>query len=229
MPPTRRTSSRVKAQPADTDFFRTSPEETAAYPNGKSVFAALSAADPRPKYQQALLCIIAGGGLLALPFLPAIAVIRGSVDASWDIDHGVKSPGGATFEAVMSHLMLKSIGITKAEASLAALLTAAAYAGLLLADVLSECLPSILRWPSSWRCDNTQCYEEMFSEPTRDSLVRRPGNTYSNALYLFGALLIPPSAWRARGIAHRGSYPQRRSNPEGSPHALLLACHIPLL
>ena len=197
MPLTQRS---VRAQPAAPDFLPADEDDEAtlrAYPNGKSVFAALSAADPRPKSQQAMLCIIAGGGLLALPFLPAIAVLRDAVDASWDIEHGVKSPGGASLEDVMSQLILKSIGITKAEAAIAAQLTAAVYFALLLADVLSEFVPAI-RWPASWRCDNKQCYEEMFCEPTRDSLVRRPGNTYSNSLYLYGALIIPSSAWRAR-------------------------------
>ena len=49
----------------------------------------------------------------------------------------------------------------------------------------------------SWNCDNTECYLEMFCEPTREGcLVRRPGNCYSNILYLFAGLVVLLSTWQ---------------------------------
>ena len=46
-------------------------------------------------------------------------------------------------------------------------------------------------WPALWRADNYVCYHDMFSEPARfGRVVRRPGNTFSNATYLFTALLV---------------------------------------
>ena len=56
-----------------------------------------------------------------------------------------------------------------------------------------------------WRTENTQCYDEMFCEPTRASLVRRPGNTYSNVFYLFGALAVLLSTLSADCVARRSN------------------------
>eukprot|EP00559_Dactyliosolen_fragilissimus_P008541 CAMPEP_0184870310 /NCGR_PEP_ID=MMETSP0580-20130426/37057_1 /TAXON_ID=1118495 /ORGANISM="Dactyliosolen fragilissimus" /LENGTH=406 /DNA_ID=CAMNT_0027372325 /DNA_START=208 /DNA_END=1428 /DNA_ORIENTATION=- len=55
-------------------------------------------------------------------------------------------------------------------------------------------------FPKSWNCDNSKCYMEMFSEPTRHGrLIRRPGNTLSNILYLFGGLSVLGGAMQ-RGL-----------------------------
>lgn len=145
------------------------------------------AADPAPMSLKVFSIAFSGIGLIVLPFFPTAAVSALGVDGSWDAAHHVKySP---------MRLMRESLGVSDADIMTAACTTAGVYALLMLADALSWCMPTI-KWPASWRCDNTQCYDDMFCEPTRAALVRRPGNVYSNALYLFAALLILPMAYR---------------------------------
>ena len=132
--------------------------------------------------------LAAAAGLIALPFSPTLAVMLGA-DGSWDASHHVRGISG------VQQLMRDAMGVRDEELAVAAVMTTSIYGMLMLADALSE--RARIRWPASWHCENTECYDEMFCEPTRASLVRRPGNTYSNILYLFGALVIAPSAWSA--------------------------------
>jgi len=153
-------------------------------PYGSSILPALSAADPIPCACQALMWFVSAGGLFLLPWAPMLEIVAG-LDGSWDAAHHVGD---------VAQLMRASLGVTSAQAAIATWATGAAFGALLVCDVSSEALPATIRWPASWRCDNIQCYDEMFSEPTRASLVRRPGNVYSNALYLYAAVLIPRTA-----------------------------------
>ena len=162
-------------------------------PYGSSILPALSAADPIPCACQALMWFVSAGGLFLLPWAPMLEIVAG-LDGSWDAAHHVGD---------VAQLMRASLGVTSAQAAIATWATGAAFGALLVCDVSSEALPATIRWPASWRCDNIQCYDEMFSEPTRASLVRRPGNVYSNALYLYAAVLIPQAVWAPADAAMR--------------------------
>ena len=189
MPPTRsRGANRSSASPARQSQKRGAAEGPQPdLPYGQSILPALMAQDPTPTGLQAFYCLVSFCGVALLPFYPTMAAHSLGADASWDALH----PGD------LKQLLSDSIGASAAEIDLAAWTTAAVYLALFIADVLSQCAPATIRWPVSWHCENTMCYEEMFCEPTRASLVRRPGNTFSNFPYLFGALLILPCAWRA--------------------------------
>ena len=51
-------------------------------------------------------------------------------------------------------------------------------------------------YPISWKTNNTLCYHDMFCEPTRfGRLIRRPGNTLSNATYLLASLCVLSSCY----------------------------------
>ena len=71
---------------------------------------------------------------------------------------------------------------------------------LLVADVMLGCVYNNKTasdpYPSSWKTDNTLCYHDMFSEPSRmGRLLRRPGNTLSNATYLLASLCVLASCY----------------------------------
>jgi len=136
------------------------PAAAAALPYGVSIFSAVAAADPAPASRRALYPWLAGAGLLALPGLPT-ALVAGGVDGSWDAAHGV---GWGS----LSGLMRESMGVSDAEAANVGWFSAAAFGLLFALDALSEFSPAI-RWPASWHCENTVCYLEMFSEPTRST------------------------------------------------------------
>lgn len=62
-------------------------------------------------------------------------------------------------------------------------LTAAVFTVLIWTDAKTKLRP--FPWPEVWETDNNACYNDMFCEPTRQNrLIRRPGNTLSNFVYL---------------------------------------------
>ena len=77
-------------------------------------------------------------------------------------------------------------------------ITIAAFAALIWTDMTTKRRP--FTWPKNWETDNNACYDDMFCEPTRkDRVIRRPGNTLSNFLYLMLAFVILSSAV-SRGV-----------------------------
>ena len=152
-----------------------------ALPYGKSIFTALAAADPTPAALQAVYCSVAVLSVLLLPLLPALLIRVVGIDGTWDARHG----GSGVVD-----LLRATLGTSDTAVVGAAGVTAAVYGALLILDVLSGCV-SRISWPAAWHCENTRCYDEMFCEPARaNALVRRPGNAYSNCLYLFDACIV---------------------------------------
>lgn len=143
---------------------------------------------PRPL--QAFVLLSVPAGLLALPLLSWLLTRTGMCDGSWDDKQHVLRTDGPL--GAWQKLSRAALGVDEAAATWAAGITAAAYGSLLALDLCTD-----LRWPASWNTHNTRCYDEMFCEPMRRALVRRPGNTFSNALYLHGAVLVGCSAGRA--------------------------------
>ena len=163
-------------------------------PFGESIFPAIVAAGGGTLTSATLAVLFTALALLALPWLPTALAALG--DGNWDADHGV------SFSADALHVLLReAAGLTDTQVSHATSLTLGAFGLLIIADILSEFCPAVIRWPTSWNCDNRQCYREMFCEPTREGcLVRRAGNCYSNVLYLFTGLVVLRSAWQQRAI-----------------------------
>lgn len=68
-------------------------------------------------------------------------------------------------------------------------ITIAVFAALIWTDVTTKQRP--FPWPENWETDNNACYDDMFCEPTRKGrVIRRPGNTLSNFLYMLFAFII---------------------------------------
>ena len=157
---------------------------------GESIVQQMIEHDPTPTQRQALYTALTALSLAALPCLPSLLAPHMPA-ARWDEAHGVGGPFAALLSTATAVLQ-QSIGLSAAQLTLAVNATGAAFGLLLLADLLSTVCPGAIAWPSSWQTSNTQCYDEMFCEPTRagSPLVRRPGNVYSNALYLFGACCV---------------------------------------
>ena len=170
---------------------------------GESIVQQMIEHDPTPAPRQALYTALTALSLAALPCLPSLLAPHMPA-ARWDEAHGVGGPFAALLPTATAVLQ-QSIGLSAAQLALAVNVTAAAFGLLLLADLLSTLCPGAIGWPSSWQTSNTQCYDEMFCEPTRGGspLVRRPGNVYSNALYLFGACcVLLPIVQPAEDAAH---------------------------
>lgn len=149
-------------------------------PFGKSLFPLIWRLDPNPNAIKSLLVVSTTVALCALLFLPSLFVIFTDMNGDWDDRHKVDS--------IMS-LMESTLGLSPAQTMFAFAITVFLFGGLMIADMIIGNDKNI--YPSSWETNNTTCYSEMFSEPTRlDRLVRRPGNTLSNATYLFGSLCI---------------------------------------
>lgn len=160
-------------------------------PYGRSIFLAVAAADGSTMTGAVLSVLCTALALLALPFLPtALAALS---DGSWDTEHSVSFRG----DDLLYVLLRDAAGLTESQVRHALLLTLGACGVLLVADIVSEFCPETIRWPASWNCDNRRCYWEMFCEPTREGcLVRRAGNCYSNAIYLFTSLVVSFSAYQ---------------------------------
>ena len=107
--------------------------------------------------------------------------------SGWDQLHGI------SWDMPLGELVLalfdKSLGLKAAGVYFAALGTAVPLAFLCLLDSVSVLYP---QGPVAAQLEyhNTQCYDEMFCEPTRASLVKRPNSIYSNFWYIFGAFCV---------------------------------------
>lgn len=212
MPP-RRNAASPRRSPAKDEAEPTSAPTSDPLPCGKSVVPALCAADATPKALQGLDILVVVASLCFLPFTAPTLVALGA-DGTWDTAHNIDG---------LAHMIRAALSVSQAAVLTSACGTAAAFGTLLLCDILSECMPSI-KWPPSWQCDNTLCYDEMFCEPMRaaPALVRRPGNTYSNCVYLFAALLAFASISTSPFALADASAPSHLE-PETLPRAVLSA------
>jgi hypothetical protein len=170
---------------------------------GRSMWPAIAAADSSPAAAQWAGVALTALLLAALPFQPRILVAAG-VDGSFDNAHNL-TRGAPLGMETLALLMDATTGLSAAQVRALWIATGAAFGLLFALDLLSERWPEAVRWPASWCCENRQCYTEMFCEPTRASLVRRPGNTYSNVFYLFGALAVLLSTLSADCVARRSN------------------------
>jgi len=163
--------------------------ESDVFPYGQSLFPIVWRRDPTHPALKWLYLVSTSVGMIILCILPWIMVNLLGVGGEWDARHGIDVGGDAVnailvlFEQTMDlspQPVYRTTGIT--------LVTI----GLLVAiDIMGGMLGLREIWPKSWNTDNRQCYEEMFSEPTRlGRLLRRPGNTLSNVTFYFGSLCI---------------------------------------
>ncbi len=205
--PSRRRADRVKVAPA-----------------GQSIVWQMVEHDPTPTALQALYAMLTASGLLVMSRLPALlrdaipslsgcgqsAELYPSSKLGYNCSDGWE---GKTYDDVIGIsdaaiteprttilLLCNTTGLTDNDLQLAAAGTAAAFALLGAADLLSIIFPQAIAWPKSWNTDNRQCYTDMFAEPTRDSLLRRPGNVYSNCLYLFNGLIVLMSCFKEQNV-----------------------------
>lgn len=167
-----------------------------ALPFGKSIVPRISAADPMSAAGQYCIAALVVVFLLILPFQPSLLAGVAGVDGAWDGRHNMSDPPASPYHIVgtLRLLMGETMGVGAAQGNTAALLTGAFFGLLFALDILSEFMPDTIRWPPSWNTNNRQCYTEMFCEsdanPSRRTLVKRPGNTYSNFIYLYGSIVI---------------------------------------
>lgn len=146
--------------------------------------------DPSPAHSKAFAVVATITGLILLFFISrVITLLFPNIDVEWDQRNQVESTG---IWAILE-LTEKALKIPKAWATACFQATGAFVVALVLLDVLLGTVSksSTDPFPASWQTDNTLCYHDMFSEPTRfGRLIRRPGNTLSNATYLFGSFSV---------------------------------------
>ena len=203
-----RTTPTHTRAPGDASVYlknRTTPTHTRTrralndIPYGRSLFPSIASQDKTGALCQGLILALGFAALVLVPLAPTLSVAAGA-DGGWDAAHGItwNNPLNA-----LGTLLEHGVGIKPAQAKALAGVTAGLFGLLFLVDVAGRLLgagwpnktlrvaPALIDWPQSWDTANTRCYDDMFAEPTRPrSLVRRPGNVYSNALYLFGALVV---------------------------------------
>lgn len=177
------------ASPTATSPPTASPVD--AFPYGTSLFPSIVANDRSSALCQTLILTL-GILLLALVPLSPVLSIEAGADGGWDAAHGVA--WGDPLR-VLGALLEDGVGVGPDQVRVLAWVTAGAFGLLFVVDAAGRLLGGtrgpLIDWPRSWDTANTLCYDDMFCEPTRAlSLVRRPGNVYSNALYLFGGLVV---------------------------------------
>lgn len=160
--------------------------------DGAALFPIIWNLDPASSAKKATSLILTAVGLICLVFLSTLMKFAfPQMDSEWDERNGIdtSSSGFWVFPTVIE----KALDLPKAWVQFCFQATGVTVSFLLLAD---EALGLISKsntdpYPASWKTENTLCYHEMFSEPTRfGRLIRRPGNTLSNATYLLGSLCI---------------------------------------
>lgn len=161
-------------------------------PYGPSVMPILWRLDPAPAYIKTLYTVVTISGLIGLFFLAdLIPLFLSNLDANWDTQNGL-DPSTQNALLALPSLVHQALHIPQEDVSAIFLFVGAVCAALIAADIMLGRGPtSQSPWPSSWKTANTICYHEMFSEPTRfGRLLRRPGNTLSNAPFLLGSLSV---------------------------------------
>eukprot|EP00581_Thalassiosira_minuscula_P001736 CAMPEP_0183743586 /NCGR_PEP_ID=MMETSP0737-20130205/65293_1 /TAXON_ID=385413 /ORGANISM="Thalassiosira miniscula, Strain CCMP1093" /LENGTH=432 /DNA_ID=CAMNT_0025979209 /DNA_START=714 /DNA_END=2012 /DNA_ORIENTATION=- len=175
-------------------------------PIGKFIGYEIWKRDPSPPWRK-LLCVAVTAGLVFYSLFSPYLVIRWTgIDDGWDRAHGYDNDSFFDLVAI-------TLGISVATAQTICSLSYGVYALLMVADILlgggdndnskkdKTKITSIRThpWPVSWKTDNTVCYHEMFSEPTRwGRILRRPGNTLSNANYLLSSICVLVSTFTGK-------------------------------
>lgn len=146
-------------------------------PYNQCLYHALSKQDPTSPVIQKLYILITVLSTATCLVLPQVTMLYG-LDGSWDEEQGLR-----IFD--IGGLLHATLGMN---VKLPLIITASYLLTLTMLDLLG------FGWPKSWSTENTQCYEEMFSEPTRDGhLIRRFGNTLSNAPYVVCSVITAHS------------------------------------
>jgi hypothetical protein len=135
--------------------------------------------------------------LALLPMVPSLMVKVVGLDGTWDAQHNINiEPSVGLLRASASawwwpstldnatQLIKVTMGVDDHDILLAGTITAAFF-GILL--ILDAAIHHVVGITNPW----SSIYYEMFAEPIRQGrLIRRLGNTLSNALYLFQAVLL---------------------------------------
>lgn len=158
------------------------------FPYGESLFPEIWEVDPTSSTLKSTYLALALASLVGLCFMSNILTPLFPGAASyWDEKNGADSGAILDFPLVMQ----KALNLPLETVNALFLVTGGVCVLLIIADVLTAG-PETCKthpFPASWKCDNTVCYHEMFSEPTRfGRLLRRPGNSLSNAPYLLACL-----------------------------------------
>ncbi len=162
-----------------------SPSEE--FPVGESVLPHIWERDPTHHVAKSGMVAVTAAALCLLPIVPWLMQRNGLVKSSdWDGQHGI----GFSVENAFV-LMEKALGVDEQDSRWAADVTLKVFGSLFLLDISSWFFPSYVCWPASLNTSNFDCYHDMFCEPTRkSSLIRRPGNTYSNFVYFFTGICV---------------------------------------
>ena len=151
-------------------------------PYGHSIFPKIAQVDPMSNLYQTCCLVFTVVALATLPFLPTLIANYLGV-ASWSEE--------ISFSA-LPMLLCSALELDPEIMENAFKLTCILLSTLVVMDFLG------CTWPKSWNTDNTQCYDEMFCEPTRKgALIRRPGNVLSNFFYLYGSMCVLASSTTA--------------------------------
>ena len=117
--------------------------------------------------------MVTGLLLAALPLIPMIltdparSILPPPLpSAGWDEAHGIGWDLLSEPAKLIAVLLERSMGLPAAQTYGLALGSLAALGLLLALDCLSVFFP-VIAWPRSWNTQNSQCYNEMFCEPTR--------------------------------------------------------------
>jgi len=174
-------------------------------PNGVFLFPIIWRQDPTSSLLKTIILTATLVGLVFATFVTTIIVEFSGLDSNWDADHGITSVAvtGEKYNRlhwlleIMFRMIEETMGVPSEVAHKVLGITVGFYVALIIGDCMlaGGGAPKNGRrqevWPRHWDVDNTTCYEEMFSEPSRlGRLVRRPGNTLSNFLYLYCAFCI---------------------------------------
>ena len=152
--------------------------------------------DPTAGIVKAGLLMVTVVGWLSFWNLSSIMTVAfpHHAESHWDERHGI--PSGTSFDYDLFKLVQTGLDLPAAWVHYCVGATAGFVVLLVVADVLLATLSTNNPYPASWKTENTLCYHDMFSEPSRlRRLLRRPGNTLSNATYLLASLCVLASCY----------------------------------
>lgn len=168
-------------------------------PNGKSLFRIIWQKDPTSSLCKTIFLTAILTGLAVTLFVPTIIVEFTDLDSNWDTDHGLTVDAANSGDYIRTHwleimfrMVEETMGISSEVARTVLVITVGCYVTLIIGDcILAGKKRPHEVWPRHWDVGNRICYEAMFSEPTRlGKLLRRPGNTLSNFIYLYCAFCV---------------------------------------
>jgi hypothetical protein len=170
---------------------------TDKYPNGQFLGFEIWHRDPSSYFNKLLWIVLTLSGLLYMVYSVHIVTSLMGLKGDWDDHHGLVTTNHIF---LFSFLDLVAVTLELSRSNVLGIfgISFGVYGLLIVADILvggneninlscSKTYP----WPSSWKVENTICYNEMFCEPTRwGRFLRRPGNTLSNVTYLLSSLSV---------------------------------------